>query len=222
MVYISRGDRTIFNKVKNTEQDELKPRFPHCPNCGAPLKSTKCEYCGSEWIGLGLTAPKKKRINPLYGVPNHEDSMYIWLECNQSKEYSGIHLYVVAETNRGRCAYYRKSSNVPDGLEMNLSDISCITGRKTLDCLRLDINALRKSMKTYTLYVAIEPEQCSNLGMIDELKLCIKGFGSIESIYSLDEDFALDNCVNVFTITQDIIRLNAVACNFDVELKPII
>lgn len=110
----------------------------------------------------------------MYGVPNHEDFLYIWLECNQSKEYSGIHLYVVAETNRDRCVYYRKSPNVPDGLEMNLSDISCITGRKTLDCLRLDINALRKSTKTYTLYVAIEPEQCSNLGMIDELKLCIK------------------------------------------------
>ena len=28
--------------------DHLYPHPTNCPNCGAPLKSGECEYCGSE------------------------------------------------------------------------------------------------------------------------------------------------------------------------------
>ena len=29
--------------------EKIKPKFTNCKNCGAPLKSDECEYCGTQY-----------------------------------------------------------------------------------------------------------------------------------------------------------------------------
>ena len=43
----------MLNKMDETIVDfspeKIKPKFTNCKNCGAPLKSTECEYCGTQY-----------------------------------------------------------------------------------------------------------------------------------------------------------------------------
>lgn len=40
------------NKKENFEDNIIKEKYQHCKNCGAILKSNKCEYCKTEYIGI--------------------------------------------------------------------------------------------------------------------------------------------------------------------------
>ena len=31
------------------ENNKIRPKYTNCKNCGAPLKSSECEYCGTQY-----------------------------------------------------------------------------------------------------------------------------------------------------------------------------
>lgn len=31
------------------ENNKIRPKYTNCKNCGAPLKSDECEYCGTQY-----------------------------------------------------------------------------------------------------------------------------------------------------------------------------
>ena len=39
---------TIQNAINYLEKMNLKPKL-NCPNCGAPITGSKCEYCGTDF-----------------------------------------------------------------------------------------------------------------------------------------------------------------------------
>jgi predicted RNA-binding protein with PUA domain len=51
MNYINIETLHIYNeKLKEmTSYQENKIKITNCKNCGAPLKKSKCEYCGTEY-----------------------------------------------------------------------------------------------------------------------------------------------------------------------------
>ena len=40
-----------FNRIEIAieENYKIRPRYTNCKNCGAPLKSDECEYCGTQY-----------------------------------------------------------------------------------------------------------------------------------------------------------------------------
>lgn len=42
----------VLNKLEERldfTPEKIKPKFTNCKNCGAPLKSDECEYCGTQY-----------------------------------------------------------------------------------------------------------------------------------------------------------------------------
>lgn len=45
----------MLNKVSEIieiaveENNKIRPKYTNCKNCGAPLKSDECEYCGTQY-----------------------------------------------------------------------------------------------------------------------------------------------------------------------------
>lgn len=35
--------------VYGEETQHIRPKFSNCKNCGAPLKTDECEYCGTQY-----------------------------------------------------------------------------------------------------------------------------------------------------------------------------
>lgn len=41
----------MLNKVEIAleQNNKIRPKYTNCKNCGAPLKSCECEYCGTQY-----------------------------------------------------------------------------------------------------------------------------------------------------------------------------
>ena len=37
----------IEDYIKRSDPEKIRLKFTNCKNCGAPLKSAECEYCGT-------------------------------------------------------------------------------------------------------------------------------------------------------------------------------
>ncbi len=56
--YYSPSQEDGYSSVTINTNQEIKKKSCNCPNCGAPITSDICEYCGTEF-----EKPKKKLSN---------------------------------------------------------------------------------------------------------------------------------------------------------------
>lgn len=73
-----------------------KKELLNCPNCGAPIESEKCPYCGTVFIDFATMDAKQ----PFYIKIKQDDNVYIFKVCLRSAElkqeddvFCGFHEY---------------------------------------------------------------------------------------------------------------------------------
>ena len=223
-------------KKQVEEENTLRPKNPPCPSCGAPLKSTVCEYCGAEWLGLGLK-PQRKSVwgslekpgkNSLDKVPDIEGVSYTWLEELGEWKPSGpfddkAHIIVVVKTLNETRALYRGVNIGICGITVECDDIAQYIGKNTQSCVKIDRNKLDLSIKSVKVYIVCERTihgEQSNFGLTNRVVANEKGFGVFDLSYDITNDFAIDDCMLLFTLEGDRVTLNASASNFETEVKP--
>lgn len=221
---------------EQTDENTLRPKFPHCPNCGAPLKSTVCEYCGAEWLGLGLK-PQRKGVwgslekpgkDSLDKVPDIEGVSYTWLEELGELKTSGpfddkAHIVVVVETLNETKALYRGVNIGICGITVDCDEIAKYIGKNTQSCVKIDRNKLDLSIKSVKVYIVCERTihgEQSNFGLTNKVVANEKGFGVFDLSYDITSDFAIANCILLFTLEGDRVTLNTSESNFETEVRP--
>ena len=225
-IYMSKGSTQGMKALyeleqaqKNNKEVSIKPKYPSCPNCGAPLTSSKCGYCTSEWIideqYIDEYKPDRKenKINGCEDVtlPDSENTVYAWIEAtNPDGHVEDMDLFALVDYGkRVKLVCYATKDIVPGIIKSDMNE-------NELDKLIIYPKSFTSDVESVKIYVKAYGD--TNFGMSECVHAKLVGYNHFNIGVDLSTDFAINNCVRLCTLTKEKISLDNSPCDFDKEI----
>lgn len=232
-IHMSRGSAQGMEALYELEQAQknknkevsIKPKYPNCPNCGAPLTSSKCGYCTSEWLIDGQYIdeykPDRKEIrtdeHKDNTFPNSENTVYAWIEATSPDGHvEDMDLFALVDYGKQVKLVCFATNDFVLGIYKNNTGIENYVKGDVLGQLKINVPTLENDVKSVKIYAKTYGD--TNFGMSECVHAKLVGYNHFNVGVDLSADFAFNNCVRLCTLTKERISLDNSPCNFNEEI----